>query len=128
MDYMATIPMAAFVYDYDHYASVSRLSESHEPGYLTIRKANPDLPIVFVTRPDGRRTPEESKRRFDIIHQTYENALASGDRNVYFVDGFRFYEGDRPEDCSVDGIHPNDEGLSRMAEVIGDTLKTALKL
>ena len=128
MEYISKIPMSLFVYDYDHNSSVEELAVNHKRGYEIVRRVNPDLPIIFVTRPDGRRHVEASKKRFDIIRETYESALINGDKNVYFVDGFQFYAGEHPEDCSVDGLHPNDEGFAGMAKYIGLAVKEALKL
>lgn len=128
MEYIARIPMDLFVYDYDHNSSVTELSENHKRGFEIVRRANPSLPVIFVTRPDSRRNPESSKKRYDIIRATYEGALKQGDENVYFVDGSQFYAGEHPEDCSVDGLHPNDEGFAGMAKYIGEAVKIALKL
>lgn len=136
IDYIAEQPMAALVYDYDHNdASVPLLAERHERGYLAIRKKNPDLPIVIVTRPDSQPFHPEGdatagypfNRRVcrDLIYGTYERARARGE-NVYFVDGYDFFPASLRRAETVDGCHPNDIGFYFMAKAIGAALSEAL--
>ena len=50
--YIAGLCMSCFVMDYDHNApDVDHLRRTHLPFYKIIREA-PDLPIIFVGRPD----------------------------------------------------------------------------
>ncbi len=60
--------------------------------------------------------------------ESYVKAFNSGDKNVYFIDGSTFFMGTELLDCTVDGIHPTDDGFRRMADTIGDVLKKTLKL
>lgn len=84
--------MSLFVMDYDHNApDLEFLQKTHEPFFHIVRKANPELPIVILSRPDTDKFPEDSCRRRDIIRQTYRNALEAGDRKVWFVDGEPFW-------------------------------------
>ncbi|MBQ8551546.1 MAG: hypothetical protein IJ428_01895 [Clostridia bacterium] len=50
-----------------------------------------------------------------MIRATYNNAVAAGDKNVYFIDGETFFGDTDREFCTNDRIHPNDLGLYRMA-------------
>ena len=122
-DYMAGLSMSAFVCDYDHNApSVDHLRRTHENLYQTIRKANPDIPILLISRPDvlwKDDTPERTK----VILETFEHAVEQGDLKVAFIDGARLFEGPMADSCTVDGSHPNDLGFMRMAQVIGMELK-----
>ena len=126
-DYINTIDMSIFVYDYDHNApNAMHLAATHEPFFKRIREAHPDLPVIMMTRPKAKYTEEEIMRR-EIVKATYENALAAGDTNVYFLDGETFYgESDR-ELCSMDTIHPNDLGFLRMAQCIEPLIEKLLK-
>jgi hypothetical protein len=116
-DYIASQPMSAFVYAYDHNApTVEHLAATHEPMYLNIRAAHPAIPVIFITRPGIRYNPEEAARR-EVVRTTYENARARGE-NVYFVDGetvFAIFGGDGG---SVDGCHPNDLGFACVAAAL----------
>ena len=70
--------------------------------------------------------PQGLCRRRDIIKETYDKAVAAGDRHVYFIDGETLF-GDRDrEACTVDGCHPNDLGFHRMFENVLPTLRKAL--
>ena len=108
-----------FCYDYDHNApDKEHLLKTHEPFFKMIRAENPDIPVIMVSKPDP--IGEEDEKRRDIIKATYENALASGDKNVYFIDGADLGV---TGDATVDGCHPNDLGFYRMAEKIGDVIE-----
>lgn len=116
-DYIASQPMSAFVYAYDHNApTVEHLAATHEPMYRNIRAAHPHIPVIFITRPSVRYNPDEVARR-EVVRTTYENAKARGE-NVYLVDGetvFAVFGGDGG---SVDGCHPNDLGFACVAAAL----------
>ena len=117
-EYLAGIDCSLFVCDYDHNApSVEHLAKTHYRLYETFRKSNPITPILFVTRPDYDYSADGEGRRLEIL-KTYKRAKRSGDGNVYFLDGRRFYgKGDRTL-FAVDGCHPTDHGFYRMAKEI----------
>lgn len=124
--YLATLPMSAFVYDYDHNApSAAELERTHGAFFQIIRDRCPTLPIVLVSAADNH-FPDALRRR-DMIRHTYEQAAAAGDTNVYFVDGREIY---RPVGgaglCVVDDAHPNDLGFWCMANAIGQKLAPIL--
>lgn len=128
-EYIADLEMCAFVCDYDHNASDCKmLKATHLDFYKIIREKHPDIPYIIITKPDYFTDPEESGRRAEIIAETYEYALKSGDKNVYFIEGKKLFEGDFYHNCSKDGIHPNDLGFYRMQGVIGSVLAESLKL
>ncbi len=121
-EYISNLDMSVFVYDYDHNApTVEYLKSTHEKMFKTIRAKNPDLPIVMLSRPRYRLN-DEHKARIQVIKTTYQNALDSGDKNVYFIDGPTLMQYAKNEG-TVDDIHPNDLGFVSMAQVIGDLLE-----
>ena len=82
--------MSVFVYDFDHNApTVEHLAQTHEPFFKRIREKHPDVPVLFLTRPNFDHTSNGSERR-DVVMQTYLNAKNNGDKNVYFVDGEKY--------------------------------------
>ncbi|MBR6790520.1 MAG: hypothetical protein IKM31_06620 [Oscillospiraceae bacterium] len=124
---IADIPMSIFVLDYDHNANTPELLEAtHEPFFRIIREKNPDLPIVILTRPDFDYDPASPRRR-EIIRATYENAVKSGDKNVWFIDGENFFGEKERHACTFDCCHPNDLGFYRMAAVIEPVVKAILE-
>lgn len=131
--YIASLPMSAFVLDYDHNApSPEHLEATHEAFFRTVREAQPDLPVVFVSKPDfdtnSFSSIEENARRREIIRRTYQRALERGDKRVWFVDGETFFGDKERYDCTVDGCHPTDLGFRRMADVLEPVLRQALEM
>lgn len=127
-EYMAGLPMDIFVSDYDHNApSVEYLADTHRPLYEAIRAKNPDVPYIMISRPNPSTHPGHAYERRDIVMDTYRYALANGDKNVYYIDGESFFLGKYENDCSVDGIHPNDMGFSFMADGIESEIQRILR-
>lgn len=125
-DYINTIDMGAFVYDYDHNApTVEHLANTHKPFFDRIRGVHPNIPILMMTRP-AEVYNNDMKARRDIVKATYNAAVAAGDKNVYFIDGETFYGETDRNLCSVDNCHPNDLGFFRMANTIRPVLKEML--
>lgn len=123
--YIKDLDMSVFVYDYDHNApSAQHLEQTHQKMFLTVRQANPELPIVILSRPKYRLSGMD-KPRLDIIKKTYTDALAAGDRNVYFIDGPTLMKYAK-NDGTVDGCHPNDLGFYSMAKVLIPVLRKLL--
>jgi len=110
---------AAFIYDYDHNApDAVHLEKTHERFFKRVRAAHPDMPVIIMTKPDFDPDPETNGKRREVIRRTYTNAVAAGDKNVYFLDGEQFFGAFGREMCTVDGCHPNDLGFLRMAEPV----------
>jgi lysophospholipase L1-like esterase len=123
---IASLDLAVFVYDYDHNApSAEHLQNTHERFFKIIRAKNPDLPVIIMNRCDYYDNAECRSRR-DIVRATYENAIASGDKKVWFIDGETLFEGDLRDSCTVDGCHPNDLGFFRMYAKVLPVLEKAL--
>jgi len=125
-EYIANLDMSAFVYDYDHNApNLEHYKNTHEKFFKTIRKTQPDLPILMMTRPEYYLDEDESAR-LQVMLNTYNNAIAAGDKNVYYIKGPDLIESVR-EFALVDGGHPNDSGFVSMAHVVGSKLKEIFK-
>jgi hypothetical protein len=130
-EWMATLPMSVFVCDYDHNTpTTDHLKATHYALYETIREKNPDLPYIMISRPDYWTMPNEWDAildRRDVIMSSYLKARATGDKNVYFIDGLSFNYAPHQYDMTVDGCHPNDAGFVRMADAIGSVIRHALE-
>lgn len=134
-DYISSLDMSLFVFDYDHNAPTeTHLEKTHEPFFLKIREKHPDLPIIFASKTDIVTAPitaDTLKKRKSIIRKTYENALARGDKNVAFIDGGEVFKlalniGADPNDCTVDAVHPTDLGFACLAKAFGDVITDML--
>lgn len=129
--YISKLPMSAFVMDYDHNApTLEHLQDTHKAFFKTVRAANPELPIIFASRPHGEsltawRSAEDVEARFRVIKHTYDEAVANGDKNVYLIDGREMVK-DIPDSWSIDLSHPTDIGFHAMAKAFGDVLKNVL--
>ena len=125
-EYIATLDISAFVMDYDYNAgNATKLKETHEPFFKAVRAARPDLPIIMISMPKYDLT-DEDKKRFEVIKQTYGNAIAAGDKNVYLIFGRDLLCGIGNEGL-CDGCHPNDLGFKYMAKGISPVLKKVLE-
>lgn len=128
-EYMAKKNMCMFVFDYDHNApNVEFLEQTHHKFYKLFRSINHHVPFIMVSRPDFIHSREDSVKRRDVITASYEKAVASGDKNVYFIDGETLMNPNDDDRCTIEGVHPNDLGFKRMAEVIGKKINDILKL
>lgn len=118
VDYLAGIDCSLFVCDYDHNApTVEYLRDTHYRLYERYRKVRPNVPILFLSKPDIRQD-ERGEERLRIIKSTYLKAKRQGDNNVYFLSGKRFYGKGNAWDYAIEGCHPTDRGFARMAEEI----------
>lgn len=120
---IAGLEMAAFVMDYDHNApNDEHLKKTHAEFFRIIRKAQPNLPILILTRGDW-----PSPKRTAVIRATYDEAVKAGDKHVYFVDGKDYFAHlPDPGLALVDGCHPSDFGFYLMYEKVLPVLKKAL--
>lgn len=127
-EYIASLDMSIFVYDYDYNAeSYEELEAHHEKMFNIIREKRPDLPIICVSKPDYSYDAQASEQRLQCILRTVNNAKANGDKNVYFISGNTFFvEYPLRDYAFVDGCHPNDIGNWCMANVIGKKIKELL--
>ena len=70
---------------------------------------------------------QDAVARREVIRRTFINAVAVGDRNVYFLDGEKFFGEEDRELCTIDTVHPNDLGFYRMAKTILPVMKKILE-
>lgn len=122
IDYIKNLDMSVFVYDYDHNApNIEHLESTHEKGFKEIRKQNPNLPIIIMSRPKYYLKDDELKR-LEITKKTFDNAVSVGDENVYYIDG-KSLMNIAKDNGTVDNCHPNDFGFYSMAEAVIKILK-----
>ena len=111
--HIASLDMSIFFFDYDHNApDHTHLSATHEKMFKIIRKAHPQLPVIFMSRPKYSLDGDDIKRR-EIIFTTYKNAVDGGDENVYFIDGPELMKYVKTLG-TVDNTHPTDSGFFSM--------------
>lgn len=115
-EFLSSISASLFVLDYDHNAPDAEwLKRTHYNFYKIYRENNAATPILMISRPDYDRTPD-GKERLEVIKSTFNRAKKEGDNNVWLLSGKSFYGSVDRENCTVDGIHPNDLGFYRIAK------------
>lgn len=122
-EFIGNLNGSMLIMEYDHNApNAEYLEKTHYPFYQTIRKLCPDMPIVMISKHDFYtcsyyvKTQAENVARRQVVLDSYNKAIASGDKNIYFIDGKDLLKGPDREDCTMDGTHPNDLGFYRMAQ------------
>lgn len=122
-DYIASLDMSLFVYDYVNNApSVEHLRRTHKPFFEAVRRAHPEIPIIFMTSTVRASRQRDRDGRHAVIYDTYREAVESGDKNVYFLDGAELFD-EYQEWGTVEGLHPNDFGFFHIARVLGDLIE-----
>ncbi len=125
-EYIASLDMQIFVYDYDYNSPTAEtLKSTHEKMFKIIRSKKPNLPIIILSKPFMRYS-DSTNERFDIIKQTYDNAISNNDKNVYLIDGRHIMDLIGEDSGTVDDCHPNDLGFFCMAKKIGDIIELIL--
>lgn len=122
-EFIGSIDASMLIMEYDHNApNAEFLRKTHYPFYKKIRELRPDMPIIMTSKHDYYicsyyvKSQKQNVERRKVIIENFERAKAEGDKNVYFVDGKDLLKGPNREDCTADGVHPNDMGFYRMAQ------------
>ena len=120
--YLGGIPNSVFFYDYDHNApTAAYLQNTHEAFFKAFRSVDAKTPVIMTSRPldDGCETAE----RKEIVKNTYGNAVAAGDKHVYYIDGLTLFGSVDPALCTSDRTHPNDLGHYLIADTLAEYIK-----
>ncbi len=122
-EYIVSLNPSLVIMEYDHNApNADWLQKTHYPFYETIRRGIGNVPIIMASKQDFYncsyyvKKQSENVERRKVIIDNFNRAVASGDKNVYFVDGKNMLAGDFREDCTMDGCHPTDLGFYRIAQ------------
>jgi lysophospholipase L1-like esterase len=130
---LAQLDPAIYVLDPLPNLSPAQVTERMPAFIRILRAAHPKTPIVLVESlvyPDGRYIEDGRGRRYResnaALAALYKELLHEGEKNVLYIKGEELL-GDDGED-TVDGTHPTDLGLSRMAKHMEPVLRAALDL
>lgn len=127
---IGALPLDALVIEYDHNATLEELSDTHRRFFAVIRENNPQLPVVFLSRISGgiSISLEETDSRRRVIQNTIAWAKGQGDNRVSFVDGLSISEQYESGCLLSDDRHPNDLGMTVLAQQTAQKLKEALEI
>lgn len=125
IDYINSIDASLYAFDYNMYANKKdRVLPPHYSIYERIREKHPNAGILMYDKPGCDYEPYPQREK--LIYESYQKALASGDKKVYYLSAWDLFgEGER-DCCMVDVSHPNDLGANRMANAMYSVLKDAL--
>jgi hypothetical protein len=124
IEYISTLEMRVFVFDYDHNARDPEfLRNTHYPALEIFRAAQPDTPIVLMSRPNQCFGERDSLERVEVIKESLQKLLDHGDKNVHFINGQEVFHRYDSEMMTVDGTHPTDFGFFCMAEQVEKVLR-----
>lgn len=121
----------AFVIDCFPNSTEERIKEAGEEFFYILRKAHPDVPIIFVEDPLFPRIAFDVKLRDEVLGRNREvkalfNRLKkAGEKRIYYVEAEGMLGDDG--DASVDGSHFTDLGNYRYVEHIMPILRKALR-
>ncbi len=123
IDYLGTLDMKILVFDYDHNSkTLQHLAETHYPALERFRKAQPDTPIVMMSRPNQCFGKADSEERAKVIYESYQKLLACGNQKVHFINGQDIYTSHDSEMMTIDDTHPTDFGFYCIAEALEKVL------
>lgn len=127
-EYIAGLDMKVLVYDYDHNApNVEFLRQTHGRMFETIRSAQPDLPIIMLTTTPKLQYLGSNGERVAVVYDTYRQAVANHDKNVYFINGSTVCdESDGHAGATVEGSHLNDVGFQCLANALAEVVESLL--
>lgn len=126
---IADIPdMALLMIEAERNTGYAGMSEKLIPFLRLVRERHPILPIsIWSANPRGAEHFDVNQRNerlqfLKLFHNTLESL---NDPHLYLFDSSELLGKDFWE-CSVDGVHPNDLGFSRMADGIIPFIQTIL--
>ena len=136
IEYIASLDCSIFVSDFNHSGMDLEVFErQHRRLYRRFRETHPNTPMIilsktciFVSRDTLDEHPRASAQE-KIIEKTYNDAVAAGDKNVYFVSGIDMLGELSPTDrmsAANDSDHPNELGFYLMAKKIYEVMKNVL--
>ncbi|HRI88748.1 MAG TPA: SGNH/GDSL hydrolase family protein [Candidatus Hydrogenedentes bacterium] len=131
VEMIAQLDVSVYVIDCCPNMTPELVTERTEPLVRTLRAARPDTPIVLVENvpyEQGWFLPA-SKSNYEgknkALRAAFDRLRAAGVRDLHYIPCDGMF-GDDTE-ATVDGVHPNDLGFARMAEVIGKPLARILR-
>ena len=131
--HLARLPkIELFILDFE--ANVESLAKMQQrlPVFLDIlRKQQPDSKILLVSaipfagQAAYRQRPEYTASR-DWQQELVRKRWEAGDHKLFFLDGSKLLGEDSGE-CSVDGVHPNDLGMTHIQQAMLPVIRKILE-
>ena len=123
---------ACIILDYDaNNVHIDDLIRTMPTFIRILRDRNAEVPILVLSRiPYSYEHANPSSYEDRLARRNYQKNLvmelqSQGERNIRFYDGAQGF-GDTWNECTVDGVHPTDFGLMRIADGLTPILKEIL--
>ena len=111
------------------YLYINRLERLYDLGRMVrldnnLGEKQPEVPLLVLSRiPFAKDIHSASKmaercRMRDLQRDIVKDLTEAGVKNLHFFDGSGLFGHDRPEEMTVDGVHPTDLGFMHMARVL----------
>ena len=122
---------SVFVLDYVPNCTAENIREKGETFFRIIRKAHPDVPVIFIDNPCYGHCPVDEEARKDVDarneaqKELYLKLRKSGEKRIYHITT----ENTVGTDCEafVDGVHFTDLGMMRYAENLIPVIKRRMR-
>ena len=104
--------------------------EKEAAFFRILRKAHPDVPVVFVENPNYPGMRFDAGRdnyvrvRNEALHKVYEQLLSEGEKDIYLVGGMKMLGEDNVG--TIEGTHFTDIGFTTYANTLAPVLKPLL--
>lgn len=101
------------------------------PFVDVLREKHPDIPILIMSKiryaynQEGEPGYETWLELRDFQRDLVNKRKLAGDKLIYFLDGSTIL-GEDYDECTVDGVHPNDLGSFRIAKALRPVLENIL--
>jgi len=118
------------ILDYEANAGVS-IKETLGPFVDVLREKHPDIPILIVSKIRyaydlvGSTPYNQWMELRDFQRELVNKRRSVGDKHIHFLDGFTIL-GEDYDECTVDGVHPNDLGSMRIANALHPAIENVL--
>jgi len=118
------------ILDYEANAGLS-IKETLGPFVDILRDKHPVIPILIVSKiryaynQEGSTSYTQWMELRDFQRELVDERKGAGDKHIYFLDGSTLL-GEDYDECTVDGVHPNDLGSFRIAEALQPVIEGIL--
>ncbi len=131
--HLARLPQIdLFILDFEANAENLATMQQRLPVFLDIlRKQQPDCKILLVsTIPFAGQAAYRQRQEYSASRDWQQELVRkrneAGDRKLFFLDGSELLGADFGE-CSVDGVHPNDLGMTLMQQAMLPVIRKILE-
>lgn len=119
------------ILDYEANAGQS-MRETLGPFVDVLRESFPRVPVLIMSKirysmaRDGSAHYQEWMKLKEFQKELVSSRRSAGDEHIYFLDGAGVL-GEDYDECTVDGVHPNDLGSMKIALALQPVLESILE-